>query len=115
MTEQIFGDMSEEFDFDDEGMEYIDGPLSGWMRRKRDGAWFAYDCQSIIADRLWHWVLVSAPKKSDDEALALVEATRAKGGAWVSIVEDRRSRTVSTCSLVSIESRAVDPLEGEHS
>ena len=110
-TEQAFGDMSEEFDFEDEGMDYVDGPLSGWLRRKRDGAWFAYDCQPIIPERLWHWTLVPVPKKSDDVARALADAARAKG-QWLSVIEDRRSAATSTCRAVPMEGPTTFPVLG---
>jgi len=112
MSEQVFGDMSEEFEFDEEGLVYVDGPLSGWLRRKRDGAWFAYDCQSLIVDRLWHWTLVPAPRKSEDLARVLADAAQTQGGQWLSIIEDRRSTATSTCRAVSMDNNAVLPMLG---
>jgi hypothetical protein len=112
MTEQVFGDMSEEFDFDEETMDYIDGPLSGWLRRKRDNAWFAFDCQPVIEGKLWHWTLVPVPDKSADVARVLAEAAKMKSGSWVSIIEDRRSERPGTCRLVIIENTAAAPVLG---
>jgi len=111
-TEQTFGDMSEQFDFEEDGMDYLDGPLSGWLRRKRDGAWFAYDCQPIITDRLWHWTLIPVPKKSDDVARVLTDAKKAKDGQLLSVVEDRRLAATSTCRAVSMENKMALPLLG---
>ena len=111
-TEQAFGDMSEEFEFEEEGMDYADGPLSGWLRRKRDGAWFAYDCQAIIPERLWHWTLVPVREKADDVARALADAARAKDGRWLSVIEDRRSSATSNCRAVPMEGPTTLPARG---
>ena len=100
--------MSEEFDFQEEGIDHYDGPLSGWLRRKRDGAWFAYDCQPIISNMLWHWTLIPVPEKTTDVAGVLI-AAKAEGGPWVSVVEDRRSTGTSQCRLVTIAKGAAAP------
>ena len=110
MTEQLFEDMSDEFDFDEETMDYVDGPLSGWLRRKRDSAWFAFDCQPIIQRKLWHWTLVPAPNKSPNVAHVLTEAAKAKSGFWMSIIEDRRLDHRKNCHLVTIENKAAAPV-----
>ncbi|MBX3208440.1 MAG: hypothetical protein KF764_25570 [Labilithrix sp.] len=110
MNEQTFGDMSEVFDFEEEGTDFLDGPLSGWVRRKTDGAWFAYDCQPIIAGKLWHWTLVSAPNKEPDIQQVLIEAARTKLGSWLSITEDRRSSPTSMCHLVEMANSAAVPV-----
>lgn len=100
MGEQTFGDMSEAFEFDEDDMEYLDGPLSGWIRRRSDGAWFAYECQPIIVGKLWHWTLVPAADKGSDPARVLSEAKRA---SWISVTEDRRATPTSVCRLVVID------------
>lgn len=105
MTEQVFGDMSEEFEFENETGDYLDGPVLGWVRRRRDGARFAYDCKTIIIDTLWHWVLVPAPTQSTDAALVISEARSVVQGAWLSVVEDRRTSSTSVCRLVSMTCR----------
>ena len=112
VTVQEFGDMSEEFDFDDEAMEYADGPMSGWLHRKRDGAWFAYDCQMIVAEKLWHWTLVPVARRSDDVARVLAEAAQGQGGEWLSIVEDRRASAESHCRAVAIGGAPALPVRG---
>ena len=112
MNEHVFGDMSEEFDFDEDSMDHVDGPLSGWLRRKRDGAWFVYECQPVIAGKLWHWTLVPAPSKGPDPSMVLIAAADAKSGSWLSIIEDRRSSPTSCCRLVEIENRAAAPALG---
>lgn len=110
MDEQTFGDMSEVFDFEQEGTDYLDGPLSGWVRRRADGAWFAFDCQPIIAAKLWHWTLVPAPNKEHDIQELLIGATRTKVGSWLSVIEDRRSSPTSMCHLVEMPSSAALPV-----
>jgi hypothetical protein len=110
--EHIFGDMAAEFEFDEEGMEYIDAPVTGLLRRKSDGAWFAFDCQTIIWGKLWHWTLVPLPGKVTDVVSALQDAGRARTGTWLSIVEDRRGSSASICRLVEIDASAVRPVIG---
>jgi hypothetical protein len=112
MNELVFGDMSEQFDFDEEGMDYVDGPLSGWLRRKTDGAWFAYECQPVIAGKLWHWTLVLVSGKGEDPRWVLQEASEAKSGTWQSITEDRRASQISLCRLVELDNRDAIPVLG---
>jgi hypothetical protein len=112
MEEYVFGDMSDEFVFDDQDMDYLDGPISGWVQRKRDGAWFAFVCQRIIADLLWHWTLVPVIEKGPDHVAALLNAAATKSGMWLSITEDRRSTKTSVSRLVAIESKAAAPVLG---
>ena len=112
MGEQTFGDMSDEFVFDEQGMDYVDGPLSGWLQRKRDGAWFACECQPVIADKLWHWTLVPVPSMELDIQRVLSAAAGAKTGSWLSITEDRRASTTSICRLVEIANSAALPVLG---
>ena len=100
---ETFNDISEEFDFDEETLEYCDAPLSGWLRRRRDGARFAFECRPIIWDKLWHWILVPAASKSQDHVRVLSEAAQRKQGTWLSITEDRRTRATSTCLLVEMD------------
>ncbi len=107
--ECVFGDMSELFHFDELSTDYADGPLSGWLRRKNDDAWFAYDCKMIVDGLLWHWTLVPSVEKTGDVVKVLEEAARALEGVWVSIVEDRRSRQASLCSLRVIDGTKTRP------
>jgi hypothetical protein len=100
MTEYQFGDISEEFEFDEAAENYYDGPLSGWARSRRSGQWFAYECQGIIADVLWHWTLVPVAERTDVKQ-ALIEAAKKKE-EWVSIIEDRRAGGGSRCHLFMI-------------
>src|SRR5260370_18159779 len=58
IAERVFGDMSEEFEFDEASLDYGDAPLFGWIRRKGDGQWFAFDCQPVVHQLAWHWTLV---------------------------------------------------------
>lgn len=105
-----FGDIYEEFRFDEETLEYHDAPLSGWLRRKRDGAWFAFDCQPIILQKLWHWTLVPAASKSPDHVRVLSEAAQRKSGTWLSITEDRRTSATSFCRLVEMDAAVAPPM-----
>lgn len=110
VSEQVFGDMSEQFEFDEDALDYMDGPLSGWLKRKSDGAWFAFDCQPMIIGKLWHWTLVPASKKSPELARVLSDAARSSSGSWLSITEDRRAKETSICRLVRIENIDARPV-----
>ena len=109
MQERVFGDFSEEFTFDEESLDYVDGPLSGWLRRKNDGAWFAFTCRPIVSERLWHWVLVPNPEARGDPEEVIAAMARKKVGQWLSVVEDRRASAASVCRLVSLDCADVQP------
>jgi hypothetical protein len=107
--DRMFGDMSEEFEFDEPSLDYYDAPLSGWLRRKSDGQWFAFDCQPVVDDLLWHWTLVPAAERSD--VREVLENAVARGdGYWLSIIEDRRIGTESTCRLAQISNSRARPV-----
>lgn len=108
-SEGRFGDITDEFEFDENSMDYLDGPLSGWLRSKSTGAWFAFDCQPIIDGRLWHWTLVPE-KERTDAGCVLEEAANRSTGYWLSIVEDRRSSRRSESRLVRIDNATARPV-----
>jgi hypothetical protein len=110
MTSETFGDVADLFEFDEEHLDYYDGPLRGWLRRKRDGAWFAYDCQLIIDETLWHWTLVAVASKEGEPADALVSAKR-QGAAWISLVEDRRLDEAIQCRMMPMPAGHAMPLQ----
>lgn len=95
-NEHAFGDMSEEFEFDEPSLDYVDAPLSGWIRRKADGQWFAFDCQTVVQELVWHWTLVPTTERTDVRQV-LEQAAKAEDGSWLSVIEDRRTNAGSTC------------------
>lgn len=103
MTNETFGDMSEKFVFLEEGSEYLDGPIAGRVSRKSDGACFAYDCQLVVPDRLWHWTLVPIENPAIDIIEAFEGARASATTRWISIVEDRRTNGTVACHLTEIE------------
>jgi hypothetical protein len=96
--------MSEKFVFLEEGAEYLDGPLAGRLIRKDDGACFAYDCQLVVPDRLWHWTLVPIEGPMVAVVEAFEAARRSKATRWISVVEDRRTKGAVVCHLTEIDS-----------
>src|SRR5262244_3214480 len=109
MERSEFGDLSEMFSFDDESMDYLDGPISGWMRSKATGDWLAFDCQPVVANMLWHWTLIPAKQRGELKA-AFEEAIARTDGFWWSVVEDRRTGGRSKCSLVKITYKEAKPV-----
>ena len=103
-----FSDLSEIFDFDEESLDYVDEPLSGWLRSKTTHEWFVFNCQLIIRNLLWHWTLVPAADKTNI-GLAVREASRADTGYWLSIVEDLRGPT-PLCRAARIENTVARPV-----
>jgi hypothetical protein len=108
-TEHVFGDMSEAFEFDDPSVDYLDGPLSGWIRRKADAQWFAFDCQPVVYQLVWHWTLVPTSERTNVRQV-LEDAAKRKDGDWLSVVEDRRTGIASTCRLVRIANDRARPI-----
>lgn len=68
------------------------GTRPAQIRPKRR-TWFAYDCEPLVKEKLWHWTLIPVRANGADEA---------QGDSWLSVVEDRRSSATSTCRLVEI-------------
>jgi hypothetical protein len=88
--QELFSDISELFVFDEADIDYLDGPLSGWLRSKQDGSWFAYDCQPIIDGFLYHWTIVPASQKTD-VAEVFREAAKANTGRWLTLLRQVRA------------------------
>jgi len=85
----VYSDVSEQFEFIEEKLVYVDAPLEGIVRAKTGGL-FAFRCSPIVTGYLWHWVLlpVESAEASIDETFAKVK--EAPPDRWISIVEDRR-------------------------
>lgn len=109
IIERRFGDITEEFEFDEETLDYYDGPLSGWLRSKSTGEWFAFDCQPIINSQLWHWTLIPAQEKTNAGRVLREAATRSSG-YWLSILEDGRGNRQSESRLVRIDNATARPV-----
>lgn len=106
MTNPVWGDMSERFNFEAESMDYYDGPLSGWLWCKECNLRFAFNCSSIIAERLWHWSLLPASDEGVQTAADIFgETINRKKVRWLSIVEDRRLSHTSHCTGAWLEVR----------
>jgi hypothetical protein len=106
-------DIGDAFDFVEEALDYHDGPLSGWLREKGTGELFAFDCQPVILDLLWHWTVVrAAPGVSagDDPSVTLERAATSGDGSWLSVTEDRRDPGSSGCRLVRIDNARARPV-----
>jgi hypothetical protein len=86
MNESV-ADISEMFEFLEETLVYADAPLEGLLRRRADGALFAFRCSQLVGDLVFHWTLlpVDSPNADISEAFAHGAET-----TWISILEDRR-------------------------
>lgn len=109
MSEKLLEDVSAEFEFDSDELEYYDAPISGWLRRKSDGALFAFECQPIIWSAAWHWTLVPAIERKGDPT-DVIDARRRKRETWISVIEDRRVNSPSACRLVEMKAGTLIPL-----
>jgi hypothetical protein len=103
-----FADMTEVFQFDEQSLDYLDGPLSGWLLGKTDGTWYAFDCQPILPQLVWHWTLVAVAVRTDVLDV-LEQAEKNQAGSWFSVVEDRRGPAPS-CRLVQIANVKAAPV-----
>jgi hypothetical protein len=109
VSEQTFADLSELFEFEESTMDYYDGPLSGWMRSKQSGEWFAFDCQPIVWQMLWHWTLVAAAERID--VLDTLQTAAAQPtGSWLSVVEDRRPGASTACRMCEMDNAVARPV-----
>ena len=88
-NQQTLTDITEEFEFLEETVTYIDAPLDGFVRN-RSGELFAFQRVTVVADAIWHWALV--PARSDTLRVADVfrVAREAKSVDWISGLEDAR-------------------------
>lgn len=87
---RLWRDITDEFSFLDEHLEYHDGPLEGFLRSSSTGDLFAFRISFIIADRLWHWVLLPVSSTETGLEKIFTAARTAPPDRWLSIVEDRR-------------------------
>ena len=103
------GDVSKRFRFEESQLEYYDAPQAGWVRCVGCERRFAFECEEILPNVLWHWALVterqaasmSSPQKTFEDA------RRLRAGQWISIVEDRRAQ--ARCSSATMELAKVIP------
>jgi hypothetical protein len=77
-----FTDLAEEFEFDEPSVDYIDAPLSGWLRAKSSDQSFAFDCQIVVPGLVWHWTLVPVEERGD-VTQALSDAAARSSGYWI--------------------------------
>jgi hypothetical protein len=85
----VWNDISEQFEFLDEQLIYVDEPLEGLLRAKT-GELFAFRCTAIIADCLWHWVLLPVQSTAVSVKESFEVAQAKPPSEWGSVVEDRR-------------------------
>lgn len=88
---ESFGDMSEVFRFLEKDLVYVDAPISGFVQAALDGSVFAFQCVTIIDDRLWHWTLLPVADLSETCDSVFSKAIRSPPATWLSVVEDRRT------------------------
>ena len=86
---EVWSDITDNFDFVEETLVYVDAPLEGLLRAKT-GELFAFRCKSIVDGALWHWVLLPVDSAHVTVADAFERARHEPAAAWLSIVEDRR-------------------------
>ncbi|MBA3398072.1 MAG: hypothetical protein H0T89_35935 [Deltaproteobacteria bacterium] len=92
----VFGDITDRFEFDNDLLVYVDAPLEGVAIELTTSRRFAFSVFAIVPDQLWHWVLVpeqfgflvlrSKPRAPDD-MWRTVNFTELE---WLSVVEDAR-------------------------
>ena len=92
-----FSDITDRYELLEEDLVYVDAPLEGFLRRRSDGALFAFRCRQLLGSLVFHWTLV--PVDSTDADVSETFG-RAATTSWISIVEDRRT---SSPVLVAVE------------
>lgn len=85
------GDISELYSFVDENLVYVDAPLLGFLRERDGERLFAFRCDVIVRDHLWHWTLLPANELDADAGSSFERARAQPPATWLSIVEDRRT------------------------
>jgi hypothetical protein len=87
---EVWADISEQFSFLEEQLVYVDAPLEGFVRSFKTGELFVFRSTPIVAELVWHWVLL--PIASTDVTVkSAFDAARAMPPEhWLSVIEDRR-------------------------
>ncbi|MES2637936.1 MAG: barstar family protein [Myxococcota bacterium] len=98
-----WADLQDGFEFLEEVPAYLHAPLQGLVRERRTGACFAYECQTLVKGRLWHWVMIPAVPAGVEAALVFGSAEAVPPERWLSITEDHRAGT-STLRAVWLSS-----------
>jgi hypothetical protein len=88
------------FAFEEETLTYIDAPYKGWMRDRETGERYEFECNNIVRDLLWHWILLPA---SQEEISFVDSRTLPMSGHWISIIEDRRRNREGDLTVAIIE------------
>lgn len=97
-----FSDITSRFEFENDSLEYIDGPVSGWLKEKEGSQWFAFECHPIVVGLAWHWILVPADHIGDAVIPLRNAALPTCKETWLSIIEDRRYGA-PVCRLAKIQ------------
>ena len=107
----VVSDLSDIFEFVKESMRYYDGPLQGVVICKTCRNIDLFDCEAIVADRLWHWTIINPAEMLAEATAKLLDAPMnflefrqlaPKESPWLSVVEDLRSGAERACTAVWI-------------
>ncbi len=99
------GEFAKGLKFAGPSMDYHDGPISGWLVCERCGQSYAFYCEAIVFDFLWHWTLQPVDSPSDEDPMSSI---RNATGWWFSAMEDRRAAKTH-CSGRRLERPAARP------
>src|SRR5690242_2616957 len=74
----------------EETVTYVDGPMDGYAKGP-NGNYFAFRRYPVIADVLFHWVLVPVESVAVDVDTVFRNTRTTPPRSWVSILEDMRT------------------------
>src|SRR5439155_14534608 len=97
MSSPEWGDFGERFIFEDDSLDYYDGPIGGWVRCIQCKERYKFECFPIIVEMLWHWVLQPVKSAADENMPLSKMETDKQAMKWISVIEDRRSSATSKC------------------
>jgi hypothetical protein len=88
IDQRTFQDITDEFEFIDEFLLYVDEPFEGYLRSVRDQSLVAFVRQMVVPRLVWHWSLIPVQECVRPAREALDQTSPLS--TWLSIVEDRR-------------------------
>jgi len=112
MTSPEWGDFGERFIFEDDSLDYYDGPISGWVHCIRCKERYKFHCFPIIADLLWHWILQPVRPKADENKPVSETKRDREAINWINVIEDRRRGGTSKCFGVWIQNKRPPSFRG---
>ncbi len=111
MIIEWLADITERFRFVDDSLAYVDAPLEGFLVDVATGARYAFRAREIVANTVWHWVLLPVGAGHATVSDVFTSASADPPARWLSVLEDRREGACKLGLAEMTSERTPPPLD----